>query len=207
MAASNGKGKRPTKRTAKKSAYSAGRRNLVPGTGLQQNQIEFLEAFVSSGGKVREAAELTGIFRERHYEWLRTNETYVAAYQQALAEARKIREDTVRAALREAWETGWQEQILEETLEARPNPENTSGPPIMVVVEQKRKATKKRFLNALFYEANTLWGNPATLQVNTQGPTQINIGNLRELIDRADAVLLSENGDAPIDMIESGEDE
>lgn len=177
----------PRKRnTPNKTSTTAGRRALVPGTQLTEVQVEFLKHLVETGGKVNVSHKLTGIGERSHYAWLEASPAYKAAHQDALAKARVIREDTVRAAIREAWEQGFDEEIIEQKMEERPDPANPRQM-VMTVTEVKRRTQKKRFVNALFYEANSIMGNPARLEINTTGPTQINIESLRDLIERAES--------------------
>lgn len=187
------------KNTPTKTLQGTGRRQLVPGTDLTRLQLDFLKAFVETGGKVPNAAQLAGMAKSTHYHWLRISRPYALAYEKVVTEAKLIREDIVRAAIREAWEVGWDEETIEQKLEQRPDPKNAKGAPIMVPVEVRRKQTKRRFPSALFYEANSLWGNPARLEINTVGATQISIEGLRDLVESAESVKRAEASGNPDD--------
>jgi hypothetical protein len=176
-----------TKNSPTKTLQGTGRRQIVPGTGLTKLQIDFLEAFVETGGKVPNAAKLAGMAKSTHYDWLRTSRPYSLAYEKVVTEAKLIREDIVRAAIREAWESGVDEEIVEQKMEERPDP-NNKRKSIMVVTEVKRRTQKRKHLSALLWEANSLFGNPARLEIKSVGGTKISIEGLRDLFEGAESV-------------------
>lgn len=169
----------PKKLTHKKG--TAGRRKKAPGSKLTIAQKDFIDAVIKVGGNIERASEMAGISKWAHYEWKKHSPVYVEAYDNSLGEAKQVREAKVEAALQEAWEKGWDEEIIEQEMEARV----INGETTLVPVKQKQRRTKRRFLNALIYEGNRLWGNPARLEVTGVGggPIQakVSVEAFREL--------------------------
>ncbi len=162
--------------------------------GLTQIQHEFLETLKQHPrGNISEVCEAMGIDRTAHYTTWQESTPYVAAFEAMLKVMVPMREEIVMGMIQKAGEEGTEEEIVEQVQELQINSEGVAE---MVTVRQLRRVIRRPQINALFYEGNKLWGNPARLEVTGRdgGPIETRNRAMDELVTRLDAMAIRLNG-------------